>query len=253
MYLFQAKNITIGYKDDPLFNNLNFELKTGVLTSLLGSNGIGKSTLLKTISRLIPLKKGEIFLDGKSIFNLSNAQFSQQISMVLTDKEINKNLNVYELVKLGRQPYTNWLDTLTQQDEFVIEQAMVDCGVYDLKDRKIIQLSDGQLQRVFIARAVVQDTPFIFLDEPSTHLDLYHKVHLFKLLKKLTKEQNKCILFSTHDLDLALQLSDEIMLLKDEVLHHGTTDELIQQNVFERFFDSDDIVFNKERRQFTIL
>ncbi len=253
MHHFQAKNISIGYKDKPLFSNLNFELRTGVLTSLLGSNGIGKSTLLKTISRLIPLQKGELLLNGQSIFDLSNAQFSQQISMVLTNKEVHRDLKVFELVKLGRQPYTNWLDTATPQDEQLIMQAMEDCGITDMKDRKISQLSDGQLQRVFIARAVVQDTPFIFLDEPSTHLDLYHKVHLFKLLKKLCKKQNKCILFSTHDLDLALQLSDEIMLLKDDLLYHGTTDELIHQNVFERFFDSDDIVFDKERRQFTIL
>ncbi|HLV51052.1 MAG TPA: ABC transporter ATP-binding protein, partial [Flavobacterium sp.] len=214
MHRFQAINISIGYKDKTLFNNLNFELKTGLLISLLGSNGIGKSTLLKTISRLISLKKGELLLDDQNIFNLSNAQFSQQVSMVLTDKEVNKDLRVFELVRLGRQPYTNWLDTVTPQDEQLITKAMEDCGIIDLKDRKISQLSDGQLQLVFIARAVVQDTPFIFLDEPSTHLDLYHKVHLFKLLKKLCSEHNKCILFSTHDLDLALQLSDEIMLLK---------------------------------------
>jgi len=253
MHRFQAINISIGYKDKTLFNNLNFELKTGLLISLLGSNGIGKSTLLKTISRLISLKKGELLLDNQNIFNLSNAQFSQQVSMVLTDKEVNKDLRVFELVRLGRQPYTNWLDTVTPQDEQLITKAMEDCGIIDLKDRKISQLSDGQLQLVFIARAVVQDTPFIFLDEPSTHLDLYHKVHLFKLLKKLCSEHNKCILFSTHDLDLALQLSDEIMLLKDAQLYHGTTEQLIHQNVFDRFFDSDDIVFDKQRRQFIIL
>ncbi|MEG1022694.1 MAG: ABC transporter ATP-binding protein, partial [Myroides sp.] len=105
----------------------------------------------------------------------------------------------------------------------------------------------------FIARAVVQDTPFIFLDEPSTHLDLYHKVKLFKLLKKLCTVNNKCILFSTHDLDLALQLSDDIMLLKDDKFYHDTTTNLINEGIFDRFFDTDDIVFDKERKQFLIL
>jgi len=248
-----AQNLTIGYKNKDILRNLNFELRTGVLTSLLGSNGIGKSTLLKTISRLIDPKDGTILIDGKDIYSLSNAEFSQQVSMVLTHKDVNKELTVYELVKLGRQPYTNWMDQLTKEDNILINQTLIDCEITDLKDRKISQLSDGQLQRCFIARAVVQDTPFIFLDEPSTHLDLYHKVHLFKLLKKLCVQKQKCILFSTHDLDLALQLSDEIMLLKDEQLFHDTTEALINQGIFDRFFDTDDIVFDKERKLFKIL
>ncbi len=253
MNQFQAKNLSIGYKGKTLLEGLNFELKTGVLTCLLGSNGIGKSTLLKSISRLIPIKKGTLLLNGKNASDYSNSEFSKQISMVLTDREVNKELKVSELIKLGRQPYTNWLDKMTPKDEQLIQDAMIACEINDLKDHKLARLSDGQLQRAFIARAVVQDTPFIFLDEPSTHLDLYHKVHLFKLLKRLTKEQNKCILFSTHDLDLALQLSDEIILLKDNKLHHGTTKDLIEQNVFDHFFDSEDIVFDKTRRQFIIL
>lgn len=248
-----AQNLTIGYKNKDILSNLNFELRTGVLTSLLGSNGIGKSTLLKTISRLIDPKDGTILIDGKEIYSLSNAEFSQQVSMVLTHKDVNKELTVYELVKLGRQPYTNWMDQLTEEDNILINQTLIDCEITDLKDRKISQLSDGQLQRCFIARAVVQDTPFIFLDEPSTHLDLYHKVHLFKLLKKLCVQKQKCILFSTHDLDLALQLSDEIMLLKNEQLFHDTTEALINQGIFDRFFDTDDIVFDKERKLFKIL
>lgn len=248
-----AQNLTIGYKNKDILRNLNFELRTGVLTSLLGSNGIGKSTLLKTISRLIDPKDGTILIDGKDIYSLSNAEFSQQVSMVLTHKDVNKELSVYELVKLGRQPYTNWMDQLTEEDNILINQTLIDCEITDLKDRKISQLSDGQLQRCFIARAVVQDTPFIFLDEPSTHLDLYHKVHLFKLLKKLCVQKQKCILFSTHDLDLALQLSDEIMLLKDEELFHDTTEALINQGIFDLFFDTDDIVFDKERKLFKIL
>ncbi|HUH25338.1 MAG TPA: ABC transporter ATP-binding protein [Flavobacterium sp.] len=248
-----AQNLTIGYKNKDILCDLSFELRTGVLTSLLGSNGIGKSTLLKTIARLIESKKGLITIDGKDSKTFTNSDFSQQISLVLTHEDVNQELSVYELVKLGRQPYTNWMDQLTEEDKSLIEETLIACEITDLRDRKISQLSDGQLQRCFIARAVVQDTPFILLDEPSTHLDLYHKMHLFKLLKKLCIQKNKCILFSTHDLDLALQLSDEIMLLKDEKLYHNTTEELINQGVFDRFFDSDDIVFDKERKQFTIL
>lgn len=253
MTVFKVENLSIGYKDKTLFSNLNFEIKTGILTSLLGSNGIGKSTLLKTISGLLDKKSGSIFVDDKNINDFSIAEFAKMVSVVLTHENVNKDLTVYELVKLGRQPYTNWLDKLTEADENLINYTLQDCEISNLKDRKLSQLSDGQLQRTFIARAVVQDTPFIFLDEPSTHLDLYHKVKLFKLLKKLCIDKKKCILFSTHDLDLALQLSDDIMLLKDEKFYHDTTNNLINQGVFERFFDTDDIVFDKERKQFLIL
>ncbi len=216
MTVFRTENLSIGYKDKILFGDLNFEIKTGILTSLLGSNGIGKSTLLKTISGLLDKKSGAVFIDDKNIDAFSIAEFAKLVSVVLTHENVNKDLTVYELVKLGRQPYTNWLDKITEADENLINATLEDCEIISLKDRKLSQLSDGQLQRTFIARAVVQDTPFIFLDEPSTHLDLYHKVKLFKLLKKLCTVNHKCILFSTHDLDLALQLSDEIMLLKDE-------------------------------------
>lgn len=253
MTVFKVEDLSIGYKDKTLFSNLNFEIKIGILTSLLGSNGIGKSTLLKTISGLLDKKSGSIFVDDKNIDTFSIAEFAKMVSVVLTHENVNKDLTVYELVKLGRQPYTNWLDKLTEADESLINATLQDCEIINLKDRKLSQLSDGQLQRTFIARAVVQDTPFIFLDEPSTHLDLYHKVKLFKLLKKLCIDKKKCILFSTHDLDLALQLSDDIMLLKDEKFYHDTTNNLINQGVFERFFDTDDIVFDKERKQFLIL
>lgn len=253
MNVFKVENVSIGYSNKILFKDLNFEIKTGVLTSLLGSNGIGKSTLLKTISRLLQPISGSLFIDQQPINQLIQVDFSKLVSVVLTNENVNKELTVHELVKLGRQPYTNWLDQLTAEDAAFIEQTFVACEIADLAQRKLSQLSDGQLQRSLIARAVVQDTPFIFLDEPSTHLDLYHKVRLFKLLKNLCEEHNKCILFSTHDLDLALQLSHEIMLLKDEHFYHDTTENLIKEGVFDRFFDTDDIVFDRERKQFVVL
>ncbi|WKW45417.1 ABC transporter ATP-binding protein [Myroides sp. JBRI-B21084] len=252
MNVFKVENLEIGYKNKSLFNNLNFELKTGVLTSLLGSNGIGKSTLLKTISGLLAKKNGAISIDGKQLNQFTNADFAKMVSVVLTNENVNKDLTVFELVKLGRQPYTNWLDQLTTDDLLFIDQVLIDCEIKSLQNLKLAQLSDGQLQRSLIARAVVQNTPFIFLDEPSTHLDLYHKMRLFKLLKRLCEEKNKCILFSTHDLDLALQLSDEIMLLKDEKFYHNSTQNLINEGVFDRFFDTDAIVFDKERKQFIV-
>src|SRR5690554_5622365 len=136
MHHFQAKNISIGYKDKPLFSNLNFEIKTGVLTSLLGSNGIGKSTLLKTISGLLEKKSGAVFINSKNIDAFSIADFAKTVSVVLTHENVNKELTVYELVKLGRQPYTNWLDKLTETDENLINSTLNDCEIISLKDRK---------------------------------------------------------------------------------------------------------------------
>lgn len=252
MNVFKVENLEIGYKNKTLFSNLNFELKTGVLTSLLGSNGIGKSTLLKTISGLLAQKQGAIYINNLPVTEFSNADFAKMVSVVLTNENVNKDLTVFELVKLGRQPYTNWLDQLTNDDLLFIDEVLIDCEIKSLQNLKLAQLSDGQLQRSLIARAVVQNTPFIFLDEPSTHLDLYHKMRLFKLLKKLCVEKNKCILFSTHDLDLALQLSNEIMLFKNATFYHNTTENLINQGVFDRFFDTDDIIFDKERKLFIV-
>lgn len=253
MSIFKVENLSIGYKNNALLNTINFELKPGVLTCLLGSNGIGKSTLLRTIAKLQPAIKGEIEINGNAIDTITHQSFSKEVSMVLTHTEVNKDLTVLELVQLGRQPYTNWMDVLSAEDQDFIQDTLRICDLQDLQKRKITQLSDGQLQRTFIARAVVQDTPFIFLDEPSTHLDLFHKVHLYKLLKELCVTKNKSILFSTHDLDLALQLSDDVMLIKEGVFYHNTTTNLINEGLFDRFFDTDSIMFDRERKQFTLL
>lgn len=253
MSFFKAENLSIGYKNTALLSSINFELKPGILTCLLGSNGIGKSTLLRTISKLQPAVIGAATIDGVSIDAIIPQNYSKLVSMVLTHTDVNKDLTVLELVQLGRQPYTNWMDVLTTEDQQLIQETLIACDLVTLQHRKITQLSDGQLQRTFIARAVVQDTPFIFLDEPSTHLDLFHKVHLYKLLKDLCVTKNKSILFSTHDLDLALQLSDEIMLIKEGAFYHNTTNELINEGLFDRFFDTDAIIFDRDRKQFTIL
>lgn len=252
MDTFKASNLTIGYKNKSLFSNLNFEIKSGTLTSLLGSNGIGKSTLLKTLSNLLQPIYGNLYINNVEIKTYKPEAFAKLISVVLTNQLVNKDLTVYELVKLGRQPYTNWLDKLSDIDESIINTTLQNCEISSIKDKKLSQISDGQLQRCFIARAVAQDTPFIFLDEPSNHLDLYHKVQLFKLLKKLCLEKNKCILFSTHDLDLAIQLSDEIMLLRSNKFYHDSTNNLINEGIFDNFFNCDDITFDRNYKRFIV-
>lgn len=254
--LLETHDLSIGYTGKnqckTIQKKLNIKLKSGHLISLLGINGIGKSTLLRTISATQKPLSGTILLEGASLADLTPEMLAQKISVVFTEKLPQSQLTVYEVVALGRIPYTNWYGQLTPADTSHIEEAIRVSELEPLKNRLANSLSDGQLQKVLIARAIAQDTPVIILDEPSTHLDLYHKIQLFRLLKRLCLEKNKCILFSTHDMDLALQMSDEIIALKGDFVIHGTTDTLIEQKVFDDFFNDSNIQFDPSERRFKI-
>lgn len=256
MEVLKTIDLSIGYKDHQkiktIASNIDITLQSGKLISLIGSNGIGKSTFLKTISGIIPALKGSVHLNQKKLDLFSNLELAESLSLVLTEKIPSSSLSVFELVALGRQPYTNWLGKLSKEDELQIDNALKLTQIEHLKNQKYYELSDGQFQKVLIARAIAQNTPFIILDEPSTHLDLFHKVSLFKLLQKLAHETQKCILFSTHDLDLAIQLSDEIILMKENILKHNTPTELIDQGVFDAFFDDETIYFDRNTKQFIL-
>ncbi len=171
---------------------------------------------------------------------------------MLTDGLPPSNLTVFELVALGRQPYTNWLGSLSPEDITKVNKALVLTQTHELAEKKHHELSDGQLQKVLIARALAQDTPLIVLDEPTTHLDLLHKVNLLRLLKKLAQEAGKCILYSTHDLDLALQLSDEIIIMKSGNLLQGTPEKLIEYKAFDKLFDDPNIIFDGVTKTFRV-
>ena len=256
MEVLKTTDLTIGYKSNKqtkiIASNISISLQAGKLISLIGSNGIGKSTFLKTISGIIPPIVGNVHLNSKEIKNYAANELAENLSLVLTEKLPTSTLSVYELIALGRQPYTNWLGQLSENDQKQIENALNLTQINHLRDRKYYELSDGQFQKVMIARAIAQDTPFIILDEPSTHLDLFHKVSLFKLLQKLAHETNKCVLFSTHDLDLAIQLSDEIIIMKENLFKHNSPAELINQGIFDHFFNDESIVFDRNTKQFIL-
>lgn len=251
-----TKNLSIGYttkKDDIVIaENLNLNLAQGKLITLIGGNGIGKSTLLRTLCGIQQPLSGEILLNEKQLSSYSSLELAQQLSLVLTEKLPPSNLTVYELVALGRQPYTNWLGKLSEQDTIQINRAIELTQIASLSEKKHFEISDGQLQKVLVARALAQDTPLIILDEPTTHLDLLHKVSLFKLLKKLSQETNKCILFSTHDIDLAIQLSDEMIVMTEETIVQDQPCNLISKGVFSSIFKDADIFFDNEKCKFVI-
>lgn len=254
--ILQTKNLTIGYSSKTatiiVANNVSIQLERGKLIGLVGANGAGKSTLLRTITGIKKPLSGSILLNEKSIDLYEPLILAQQISVVLTEKLPPSNLTVYELIALGRQPYTNWLGKLSAEDIEKIQEAITLTGVEDLVDKKHYEISDGQLQRVLIARAIAQDTPVIVLDEPTTHLDLLHKVSLFKLLKKLSVQTGKCIFFSTHDIDMAIQLADEMIVMTAEQVVQDQPCNLITQGVFEQLFKDESIRFDADRGRFTI-
>ena len=234
-------------------SDISISLKKGKLIALIGANGIGKSTLLKTITGIQKPLSGAVFLNEKKITDYEPLDLAQNLSIVLTEKLPPSNLTVFELIALGRQPYTNWMGTLPDIDIVKVNEAMALTQISHLATKKHYEISDGQLQKVLIARALAQDTPLIILDEPTTHLDLLHKVALFKLLKKLTHETGKCILFSTHDIDMAIQLSDEMIIMTPETVLQDEPCNFISKGSFNTLFKDEHIVFDAEKGKFMIV
>lgn len=199
-----------------------------------------------------PSLHGDIFLLDQELRSYKPLELASKLSVVLTEQVASKNLTVQELVALGRQPYTNWVGTLTEEDIHRVRLAIEITHLTDLTDKRCYELSDGQLQKVLIARALAQDTPFIILDEPTTHLDVYHKAYIFKLLKRLAFETQKTILFSTHDIDFAIQLCDKMIVMNTDGFEYGRPKELIQCRAFSSLFPEDLILFDSKSGSYKV-
>ncbi|MDT7832179.1 ABC transporter ATP-binding protein [Flavobacteriaceae bacterium S356] len=251
-----TKDVSIGYKQRKkeyiVASPINLQIDAGKFVALLGKNGIGKSTLLRTLSGVQESLAGSILLKDKEIHQFSNAELATTLSVVLTERLPESQLTVYELIALGRQPYTNWIDTLSSTDIDKIDWAIDVTEVSHLKFRSFYELSDGQLQRVLIARALAQDTDLIILDEPTAHLDIHHTIKIFTLLQKLVETTNKTIVISTHEVNLAIQFANSFVLLDEDTCHHGDLEELISKNSFDNLFKSNLIKFNRTLEQFVI-
>lgn len=254
--ILKTEDLSIGYtskKAETLVGSyINIELKKGELIGLVGANGIGKSTLLRTLTNVQKPLSGTVFINKKSIQDYNSLDLAKVLSLVLTEKIASKNLSVFELIALGRQPYTNWVGNLSEQDTAIINQAILQTNIEDLQHKKCFELSDGQLQKVMIARALAQDTDLIILDEPTSHLDMYHKAYILKLLQKLAKDTGKTILFSSHEIDLAIQLCDTMIVMNAGTVVSNEPCKLIQQGVFETLFPKDLITFDKDTGSFRV-
>lgn len=258
------QNLSIGYltKDSRkvVATGLNATINSGELTCLLGRNGIGKSTLLRTLSAFQPALDGDISIALNSpleparspqkarslLTSLSDKQLSRIIGIVLTEKPDVQNMTVEELVGMGRSPYTGFWGTLDAEDEKIVREAIRLVGIDNLQGRMVHTLSDGERQKVMIAKTLAQQTPIIYLDEPTAFLDFPSKVETLQLLRKLAVEEQKTIFLSTHDVELSLQLADKIWLMEPEQLSVGSPAELAAQGVLSRFIEHDGIVFDKD-------
>ena len=256
--IIRGRNVSIGYsqsgqKPRVVHPGLDFDLYSGALTSLLGSNGTGKSTLLKTLSGLLKLLGGSVEIQGRPLHSFDEEAFSQVISIVLTAKTYAGGLSVYELVSLGRYPYTGFFGKLTEQDHRIIRQVLEKTGIAHLAHVLTGELSDGERQKAMIAKALAQESPIILLDEPTAYLDITSRMEIMKLLHTLAKDEHKAILLSTHDLETALRLSDKLWLMMEgESLISGIPEDLALDGNLEKFYRSSGMHFDRFTGQFSL-
>ena len=231
---------------------MGFRLSPGTLNAVVGVNGVGKSTLLRTLTGMQPALEGTVRIAGTPIDEIPLLKRAQLLSVVLTEPLASGNLKVAELVSLGRHPYTNWLGVLSAEDRLRVRESLRKTELEPLASQPCHMLSDGQMQRVLIARALAQDTALMVLDEPTTHLDLYHKVKILKLLQEVAHSTGKTILFSTHEIDLAIQLCDHMLILQPGIASFGSPCQLIEKGDFEHLFPRDTVLFDADTGRFRV-
>ena len=250
--MIQLSNISLAFGERTLIEGASTHFKCGEMVALLGRNGTGKSTLLRAITGLGERKGGDILLGDKSIDSLSTAELATMVAFVTTDKVRIANLRCRDVVALGRAPYTNWIGRMQEQDEEIVMRSMELVGMSDYADKTMDRMSDGECQRIMIARALAQQTPIILLDEPTAFLDMPNRYELCTLLQRLAHEDQKCILFSTHELDIALALCDSIALISPPQLHLLPTEEMVKSGYIEKLFTSGIVNFDPATRSVSI-
>lgn len=253
----KVHDLVTGYKNGKsitiVSERFDATLRSGELTCLLGPNGAGKSTLLRTLAAFQPPVGGEILIEGRPLASYPDRKLSKVIGVVLTERISLDNMNVTELVGLGRSPYTGFWGRLSAHDMEVVDRAIRQVRIDDLRDRNVNTLSDGERQKVMIAKALAQETPVIFLDEPTAFLDYPSKVEIMHLLHRLSHEQGKTVFMSTHDLELALQIADKLWLMDKKLgVSIGTPEDLSLNGDMERYFEREGVIFDRDSGLFRV-
>ena len=250
--LLQTKELSIGYGSHTVQKTLNLSAQDGQLICLIGTNGCGKSTLLRTLAGLQKSLQGTIWIQGNALSKLSATRRSHLLSLVLTDAIYEENMTVRDLVAMGRFPHTNWAGFLSEKDKTVISTAIEQVNLSQKENAYLSEISDGEKQRAIIAKALTQDTPLVLLDEPTAHLDLPNRIGIMLLLRKLSVNTRKTFILSTHELDLAMQMADQIWLMTPEGVKVGMPEDLMLSQKFQQAFGNGSFHFDEKDGHFSI-
>ena len=237
-YCFKATGMTVGYDGTPLIKEINFGVKKGEILTLIGPNGAGKSTILKSITVQLSLIAGTVSLEGQDLVNMEETARARRCAVVLTGKISTDLLTVREIVEMGRFPYTRSLGILSDADRRITENVMDKIGITALSDREFSRLSDGQKQRVMLARALAQEPEILVLDEPISYLDIGYQIEFLSLIKRMAKEEKLTVIMSLHELDQAQWISDMVLCIKGEYIHRfAPADEVFTTEYISELYD----------------
>ena len=243
--MIELQHLMVGYGEKAVLSDINQFLREGQMVCLLGANGVGKSTILRTLAGFLPPLSGKVLLNGRDFLSFSLSERSQAVSVVLTERVEVPYMKVVDLVGMGRSPYTGFFGTLSKEDRTIVGEAIEMVGISQLAQRTIDTLSDGERQKALLAKALAQQTPVILLDEPTAFLDFHAKVSTLRLMLRLAHETNKIIFLSTHDVEMAIQLSDALWIVQDGIIQAGTTASLTENGTLGKFLQAEGITFDE--------
>ena len=244
-YYFTTSSLSVGYDGNVLIHDIDIKLEKGKILTLIGPNGAGKSTILKTIAKYLEILAGVVYVDGESVAKMTPAQLSKKMSVVLTDRPKTELMTCKDIVDTGRYPYTGKLGILSEEDHRIVQQAMELVNMWEMRDRDFMHISDGQRQRLMLARAICQDPDIIVLDEPTSFLDIRYQVELLSLLRSLVKERNIAVIMSLHELDMAQKISDKIVCVHGEtIFRYGTPEEIFRSDLIGELYSLENGRYN---------
>ena len=244
-YYFRTWQMTVGYGGKPLIKNIEIRVKKGGILTLIGPNGSGKSTILKSITKHLNMISGVVYIGNDNLERLSNKEMAARVSVVLTERIRPEMMTCGEVVASGRYPYTNSFGRLTENDKRVVDESLFKVQATDLKDRDFLQISDGQRQRVMLARAICQEPEVIVLDEPTSFLDIRYKIELLNILRDMSVQKKITVIMSMHEIDLAHKISDVVVCVKGDVISSfGHPDEILTEENICRLYDIDTELYN---------
>ena len=237
-YYFTAQKLAVGYDNRPLIENIDFSLKRGEILTLIGPNGAGKSTILKSIARQLSLVSGTVYLDKSDAMTMNGNEFAKKMAVVLTNKLKTELMTCYDVVSTGRYPYTGALGLLSKEDKKIVQEALALVQGQEIADRPFDAISDGQRQRILLARALCQQPEIIVLDEPTSYLDIRYKLELLTILKTMVREKNLAVLMSLHELELAQRVSDTVVCVAGRRIDRvGTPQEIFTQSYIAKLYN----------------